>query len=53
MGCPLLVEADPEVWPLGRGLDLPVVVLPLAELLLLLSTEDDEAWLEEGGGGEL
>lgn len=38
------------MWPLGRGLDLPGVVLPL---LLLLSTEDEEAWLEEGGGGEL
>ena len=41
------------MWPLGRGLDLPGVVLPLAELLLPLSTEEDEAWLEEGGGGEL
>lgn len=36
---------------MGRGLDLPVVVLPLAELLL--SSEDDEAWLDAGGGGEL
>lgn len=44
---------DPELWPLGSGLDLPGVVLPLAELpLLLLSAEDEETWLEDDGGGE-
>ena len=37
--------------PLGSGLDLPGVVWPLAELLL--SMEEDEAWLEKEGGGEL
>lgn len=40
-------------WPLGKGLDLPDAVLPLAELLLLLSTVEEVVWLEEGGGGEL
>lgn len=37
--------------PLGRGLDLPGEVRPLAELLL--STDEHEAWLEKDGGGEL
>ena len=49
LDCPLAAAAAGR--PLGSGLDFPGVVWPLAELLL--SMEEDEAWLEKEGGGEL